>query len=53
MNGQNDGFYSDGTGTPITNLTWLMFTQTGNPGLYMLYSDLMDEDGRRERSILD
>ena len=27
-------------GVPAAGLAWLMFTQTGMPGLYMLYSDL-------------
>ena len=37
-------------GLPASDLAWLMFTQTGMPGLYMLYSDL--EHGK-ERSIFD
>lgn len=37
-------------GVPAAELAWLMFTQTGMPGLYMLYSDL---NRGEERSIFD
>ncbi|MCI8458384.1 MAG: hypothetical protein HFE46_01795 [Clostridia bacterium] len=37
-------------GLTAGNLAWLLFAQTGMPGLYMLYSDL--ERGE-ERSIFD
>ena len=37
-------------GMPAANLAWLLFAQTGMPGLYMLYSDL--ERGE-ERGIFD
>lgn len=56
MNGINgiDGIGMGGMGTsdgmPAANLAWLMFAQTGMPGLYMLYSDL--ERGE-ERGIFD
>lgn len=51
-----DEFFGNVTGNefmgsvPAAELAWLMFTQTGMPGLYMLYSDL--ERGH-ERSIFD
>ncbi len=35
---------------PVVNLAWQMFTQTGAPGLYMLYRDLRRGE---DRSILD
>ncbi len=35
---------------PAAQLAWLMFAETGMPGLYMLYSDLKPE---HERSIFD
>ncbi|WP_251617977.1 hypothetical protein [Pumilibacter muris] len=55
-----NGIYDDGMGNalgtgaslPAAELVWLMFAQTGMPGLYMLYSDL-NNNGERERSILD
>ncbi len=54
-----NGIYEDGMGNtfgaggtlPAAELAWLMFAQTGMPGLYMLYSDL--NNGERERTILD
>ena len=56
MNGINgiDGIGMGGMGTsdgmPAANLAWLLFAQTGMPGLYMLYSDLARGE---ERGIFD
>lgn len=36
---------------PAANIAWQMFYQTGYPGLYVFYRDLVD--GERERSPLD
>lgn len=53
MGGVEDGIDSTASGlggVPASELAWLLFTQTGMPGLFMLYSDL--EHGK-ERSIFD
>lgn len=51
MNGMGDGAFYGAGGMPASALAWMLFAQTGYPGMYMLYSNLTH--GERERSILD
>lgn len=47
-----DAILNNTVGLQAANVAWLMFQQTGMPGMYMLYTDLL-EPQHRERSILD
>ena len=40
----------NGSLTPA-DLTWLLFYATGEPGMYMLYSELREDN--RDRSVFD
>lgn len=46
LGGWSDGL-SDGMGGGLSaELAWLLFAESGNPGLYMLYSDLRKGEDR-------
>ena len=41
-----------GISLQAANVAWMMFQQTGMPGMYMLYADLVERP-HNERNILD
>lgn len=38
------GGLGDFSGLPAASLAWLLFMESGEPGYYMMYNDLMLED---------
>lgn len=43
------GSYDGGMygGLPVASLAWLLFVESGNPGMYRLYKDLTDTQEER------